>query len=84
VNLFIEMSLSIYDGFLKKCDVDCPEYETLKNGLIFRFPKEGKFERIVQIRCDMEHAKSLLDLATEIHPAAVPAIEKAIAAAAIL
>jgi hypothetical protein len=80
VNLFIEMSLSIYDGFLKKCDVDCPEYETL----IFRFPKEGKFERIVQIRCDMEHAKSLLDLATEIHPAAVPAIEKAIAAAAIL
>ena len=80
MNVFIEMSLSIYDGFLEKCDVDCPEYETLKNGMILRRPKEGHFERIMQIRCNLERAKSLLDLAAQIYPEAIPDIKKAIAA----
>jgi hypothetical protein len=80
VNVYIEMSLSIYDGFLEKCGPDCPEYETLKNGMILHRPKEGHFERMMQIRCDLERAKSLLDLAAQIYPAAVPDIEKAIAA----
>jgi hypothetical protein len=80
VDVVIEMSLPIHDGFLEKCGPECPEYETLKNGMVFRIQKEGKFERIFQIRCDMERSKSLLDLAAQIYPAAVPDIEKAIAA----
>jgi hypothetical protein len=75
----IEMSLPLYDGFLEKCPPECPEYETLKNGAIVRRPKEEHFERIIQIRCDLERAKSLRDLAAEVYPDAVPAIEKAIA-----
>ena len=73
------MSGPIHDGFLEKCGPDCPEYETLMNAMILRRPEEGEFTRIVQIRCDMERAKSLLDLAVQIYPDAVPDIEKAIA-----
>jgi hypothetical protein len=80
VNVFIEMSLACHDGFLEKCGPECPEYETLKNGMILRRPKGDHFERIIQIRCDLERAKSLLNLAAEIYPDAVPDIEKAIAA----
>ena len=80
MDVVIEMSLPIHNGFLKKCGPECPEYETLKNGMILRRPEEDEFERIVQIRCDLERAKILLDLAAEIYPDAVPDIEKAIAA----
>jgi hypothetical protein len=65
VDIVIEMSLPIHEGFLEKCGPECPEYETLKNGMIFRL-KEDQFESIVQIRYDLECAKSLLDLAAQI------------------
>ena len=73
MNVLIEMSLDHFDGFMDKCGPDCPEYGTLKSGV-----KEDRFERIIEIRCDPERAKSLLDLAAQIHPAAVPDIEKAL------
>ena len=75
------MSLLVYDGFVDKCDQSSREYAILKNGLIIRRSKENHFERIMEIRCDMEEADKLLLLASKVYPEAVEDIAKAIAAA---
>ena len=75
------MSLVVYDGFVDKCDQSSREYAILKNGLIIRRSKENHFERIMEIRCDMEEADKLLLLASKVYPEAVEDIAKAIAAA---
>ena len=76
------MLLVVYDGFVDKCDQSSREYAILKNGLIIRRPKENHFERIMEIRCDMEEADKLLLLASKVvYPEAVEDIAKAIAAA---
>ncbi|TMA93666.1 MAG: hypothetical protein E6J74_17700 [Deltaproteobacteria bacterium] len=80
MNIVIEMSLPVYDGFMDQCPPSHPEYETLKNGVIVRRSKGNRFERILEIHCSVERAKSLLDLAKQVYPDAVPDIEKAIAA----
>jgi hypothetical protein len=80
MSVLIEMSLEHFNGFMDKCDHSCLEYRILITAVVIRRPKADDFERIVQIRCDLERAKSLLDLATQIYPAALPDIEKAIAA----
>ena len=75
------MSPLVYDGFVDKCDQSSREYAILKNGLIIRRSKENHFERIMEIRCDMEEADKLLLLASKVYPEAVEDIAKAIAAA---
>jgi HSP20 family molecular chaperone IbpA len=76
--MIIEMSLDQHDRFVALCVPASREYEILKNGLIIRRPKEGHFERIIEIPCEMQDAQLLLVLAQKICRVAVPAIEKAI------
>jgi hypothetical protein len=77
--MIIEMSLDHYDRFLEKCDGSSREYEILKNGLIVRHPKDGHYERLIEILCEVREAQMLLAIARRLYPEAVSPIEKAIA-----
>ena len=79
LDVIIEMLLPIYDGFVDKCDQSSREYAVLKNGLIIRRPKGDHFERIVEIKCDMDDADKLFLLASKVYPEALEDIIKAIA-----
>ncbi len=76
--MIIEMSLNHYDRFLEKCDASSREYEILKNGLIVSHRKDGHYERIIEIACEVPEAQMLLAIARRLYPDAVSAIEKAI------
>jgi hypothetical protein len=73
------MSLPLYDRFVDRCAPASKEYALLKNGIIVRREKDNHHERILEIHCDVEEAKGLLNLGRNICPDAVPEIEKAIA-----
>ena len=77
----ILMSLLVYEGFVDKCDPASREFAILNNGVIVRKYKEDHFERLLEIRCDMEDADRLLFLAATVYPEALVEIAKAIAAA---
>jgi hypothetical protein len=77
--MIIEMSLDQYDRFLEKCDASSREWQILKNGLIVHHPKDGHYERIMEILCEVPEAQMLLAIARRLYPDAVSAIEKAIA-----
>ena len=74
----IEISLDHHDRFLERCDPACREYEILKKRPIVRCPKDGHYERIVEIHCEMPEAHILLDAARRLYPGLVSAIQKAI------
>ena len=76
----ILMSLLVYEGFVDKCDATSREFAILNNGIIVRRYKEDHFERLLEIRCDIEDADRLLFLAATVYPEAVEEIAKAIAA----
>jgi hypothetical protein len=80
MRVVIEMSLPLYDRFVDRCNPASKEYALLKNGIIVRHEKDNQDERILEIHCDVEEAKGLLNLGRNIFPDAVPEIEKAIAA----
>jgi hypothetical protein len=75
------MSLLVYDGFVDKCDTASREFAILKNGVIVRRYQQDHFERLLEIRCDMEDADRLLFRATTVYPEAVADIARAIVAA---
>ena len=77
----ILMSLSTFDGFVDRCDKDSFEFSILENGVIIQKFKEDRFERLIEIRCDLVDADRLLYSATTVYPGAVDDIAKAIAAA---
>ena len=58
--MIIEMSLNHYDRFLEKCDASSREYEILKNGLIVSHRKDGHYERIIEIACEVPEAQIFL------------------------
>ena len=68
LHVIIEMLLPVYDGFVDKCDQSSREYAVLKNGIIIRRPKGDHFERIVEIKCDMDDADKLFLLASKVYP----------------
>jgi hypothetical protein len=81
MNVLIEMSVEVYDSLLDKCDQSCAEYYTLtKANIVFRW-KENHQLKLMRIFCELNEATRLLAMASRICPAAVPQIEKAIAAA---
>jgi pentatricopeptide repeat protein len=75
--MVIEFAIDHYDRLLAHCDPASREYEILKNGLVVRRAKNGKYERVVEIFGEMQDAQLLLDLANKICPLAAPAITKA-------
>jgi hypothetical protein len=79
LRVIIEMPLLVYDGLIDQCNRSSREYAILKNGLIIRRPKGDHFERIVEIRCDMDDADKLFLLASKVYPEALEDIIKAIA-----
>jgi hypothetical protein len=79
--MIIEISLDHYDRFLALCDPASRECEVLKNGLVVRRSKEGRYERVVEIASEMQDAQLLLALVHKVCPAVVPAIVKAISTA---
>ena len=79
MKMIIEISLDHYDRFLEKCDASSREYEILKNALIVSHRKDGHYERIIEIACEVAEAQMLLDIARRLYPDAVSAIAKAIA-----
>jgi hypothetical protein len=75
----IEMPVSVYDGFVDRCDDQASrEYSILKNGLIHRRENGDHYERVIEIRCDLEDANHLLSLATKIYPDAIVDISRGI------
>jgi hypothetical protein len=80
VKVVIEMSLPLYDRFVDRCNPASKEYALLKNGIIVRREKDNHYERILEMYCDVEEAKGLLNLARNMFPDAVSEIEKAIGA----
>ena len=79
--MVIEFAIDHYDRLLAHCDPASREYAILKNGLVVRRPKNGRYERVVEIFGEMRDAQLLLALANKICPVAVPAIVKAISVA---
>jgi hypothetical protein len=82
--MIIEIPIDPYDRFVALCDQASHEYEILKNGLIVRHSKDGRYERVVEILSEMPDAKLLLVLAQKICPAVVPFIVNAISKARYL
>jgi hypothetical protein len=81
MKVLIETSVEVYDSLLDKCDQSCAEYYTLtKANIVFRW-KEDRQLKLMRIFCDLNEATKLIAMASRICPAAVPYIEKAIAAA---
>ena len=78
MSVFIQMSLSGYDVLTSKCQRGSAEFAILMRGIIVEHSRDGKVERIMEIRCELEEAKLLLALATKVYPDAVPDIQKAI------
>jgi len=77
----IEMSVEVYDSLLDKCDQSCAEYYTLTKANIVFTLKEDHPLKLMRISCGVNEATRFLAMARRICPAAVPYIEKAIAAA---
>ena len=79
--MVIEFAIDDYNSFLARCDPVSREYEILKNGLVVRRVKNGKYVRVVEIFAEMREAQLLLAHANKICPAAAPAITKAMSLA---
>ena len=79
--MVIEFAIDHYDRLLASCRPSSREYDILKNGLVVRRVKNGKYERVVEIFAEMREAKLLLAHANKICPAAAPAITKAMSLA---
>jgi len=69
-----------YDLFAAACDITSPEYTILKNNIV---PRQQSTEEppMVEILCDMDEAKLLLEAARSVYPEAVPFIEDAMSVA---
>jgi hypothetical protein len=78
MKILVDIPMDEYNNFLQKCDATRPEYEMLKNGIITQDQKKG---RAVEILCEVEDAKRILDLASEIYPHAVPHVQESISLA---
>jgi hypothetical protein len=72
----IEMPLGVYQGLLGRCALSSREYEVLKNSVVTRTPIYLRFRNVVEILCDLDDAKLLLNRAKLFYPGAVSYIEE--------
>jgi len=75
MNILVDIPMDDYNNFLERCDAGRPEYEMLKNGII---TQDRDKRPAVEILCDVEDARMILDLASEIYPHAVAHVEESI------
>ena len=78
MKVLVKFPIAIYEGLLDRCSMLSREYLILKNGIVSHDPEESPDEPMVEILCEVERAKFLLDLATLVYPAAAPHIERGI------
>jgi hypothetical protein len=79
--MVIELAIDHHDRLLAPCDPSSRGYNILKNGLVVRRVKNGKYVRVMEIFAEMREAQLLLAHAHKICPAAAPAITKAMSLA---
>lgn len=75
MKILVDIPMDDYNNFLQRCDAGRPEYEMLKNGII---TQDRDKRPAVEILCDVEDARMILELATEIYPHAVAHVEESI------
>lgn len=78
MKVLVRFPIDIYKGLLGRCSMLSREYLILKNGIVRHDQRESHNQPMVEILCELERAKFLLDLATLIYPAAVHHLEKSI------
>src|SRR5258707_11705689 len=74
----IEMPLAVYQGLLGRCVLSGREYELLKNSVVSDRPIYLRFRKVIDILCEIEDAKLLLNRAKLFYPGAVSYIEEGI------
>ena len=78
--LLIRLPPEHYDLFVAACEITSPEYTILKNNIVARHQSSDE-QPTVDILCEMEEAKLLLETARRLYPEAVPFIEDALSVA---
>lgn len=81
MKVLVSIPDEVYHGLLARCSMLSREYLILKNGVIRRDQEISAERPTVEILCEGQRAKFLLDLATLVYPDAVPYIEKSISLA---
>ena len=76
----IQLSPEHYDLFVAACEITSPEYTILKNNIVARH-QSSEEPPMIEIMCDMEEAKLLLETARRLYPEAVPFLEDAMSVA---
>ena len=69
-----------YDLFAGACEITSAEYTILKNNLVARH-QSSEEPPMVEILCDMDEAKLLLEASRRVYPEVVPFIEDAMSVA---
>jgi hypothetical protein len=78
MKILVDIPMNDYTNFLQRCDASRPEYEMLKNGII---TQDREKRPAVEILCDVEDAKMILNLASEVYPYAVAHVRECISLA---
>jgi hypothetical protein len=78
MKILVDIPMDDYNNFLQRCDASRPEYEMLKNGII---TKDREKRPAVEILCELEDARMILELASEVYPHAMRHVEESISLA---
>jgi len=78
VKILIEMPPGCYDNLLRECDQSSPERQILVNGCIDEHFEGRHKTTVMQVLCDIEDVRRLLDMAINLHSDAAPLIAKAL------
>jgi len=76
----IQLPPEHYDLFVAACEITSPEYTILKNNIVARH-QSSEEPPMIEIMCDMDEAKLLLETARRLYPEAVPFLEDAMSVA---
>jgi hypothetical protein len=76
MNTLIQIPTRHAERILAQIDRDHPVYSIVKNGLIFKDPRDGS--QFIKILCDESSTETLLDAAKKLCPEATAAIEESI------
>lgn len=76
----IQLPPEHYDLFVAACDITSPEYTVLKNNIVST-QQSSEEPPTVDILCDLDEAKLLLETAKRVYPEAAPFIEDALSVA---
>jgi len=76
----IQLPPEHYDLFVAACDITSPEYTILKNNIVAT-QQSSEEPPTVDVLCDLDEAKLLLETAKRLYPEAAPIIEDALSVA---